>query len=117
MAANPVMECFSRDLATENCLGLQSIAVHIVPPCVVETLDSRSNRSLPCLPLHMHAQPIILTLLMLNIIIGLCITNALTLMRLRSYEMFEVSPMFRINRIVGLREILNFRLLREVFLS
>jgi len=117
MAANPMMECFSRDVITENCLGLHSIAVHIVPHGVVETLDGRSNRSQPCLPLHMHAQPIILALLMLNIFIGLCIPKALTRTRLRSYEIFEVLPIVRINRIIGLREILNFQLLRDMFPS
>jgi len=112
---NPIIECFSRDLVTEYCQGLASSAVHTAPPFFVETLHGRSNRSLPRLPLHMHAQAIVPTFLMSNIYIGLCIPKALTLTRLRSYEMFEVLLIVIINKSVGLRGILNFRLLRDAF--
>jgi len=39
----------------------------------------------------------------LNINIGLCLPKALTLSRLRLYEMFEVSLIVRINKTMGLR--------------
>jgi len=115
MAVNPIIECFSRDLVTEYCHGLESSAVHTASPIFVETLHGRSNRSLPCLPLHMHAQAVVPTFLMSNIYIGRCIPKALTLTRLRSYEMFEVLQIIRINKRVGLRGILNFHLLRVPF--
>jgi len=115
MAVNPIIESFRRDLVTEYCQGLESSAVNTAPPFFVETLPGRSNRSLPRLPLHMHAQAIIPTFLMWNIYIGLCLPKDLTLTRLRSYEMFEVLLIVRINKSVGLRGILNFRLLRDAF--
>jgi len=115
IAVNPIIESFSRDLVTEYCQGLESSTVHAAPPIFVETLHGRSNRSLPRLPLHMHAQAIVPTFLMSNIYIGLCIPKALTLTRLRLYEMFEVLLIVRINRSVGLRGILNFRLLGDAF--
>jgi len=61
MAVNPIIECFWRDLVTEYCQGLESNAVYTAPPFFVETLAGRSNRSLPRLLLHMHAQAIIST--------------------------------------------------------
>jgi len=64
----------------------------------------------------MHAQAIIPTFLTSNINIGVSVPQALTLTRLRSYEMFEVLLIVRINKSVGLRAILNFRLLRDTFL-
>jgi len=115
MAVNPIIECFSRDPDTEYCQGLECRAVHTATPFFVETLHGRSNRSLPCLPLHMHGQAIIPTFLTSNNYIRLCIPKALTLIRLRSYEMFEVLLIVGINKSVGLRGILNFRLLRDVF--
>jgi hypothetical protein len=115
IVVNPIIECFSTDLFTEYCQGLESSAVHTAPPFYVETLHCRSNRSLPRLPLHMQAQAIIPTFLMSNIYIGLCIPKALTLTRLRSGEMFEVWLTVRINKRVGLRGSLNFRLLRDPF--
>jgi len=115
MAVNPIIECFGRDLVPEYCQGLKSSAVFTVPPFFVESLHGRSNRSLPRLPLHMHAEDIIPTFLTSNIYIGLCLPKALTLTRLRSYEMFEVLLIVRINKSVGLRGILNFHLLRKVF--
>jgi len=63
----------------------------------------------------MHAEDIIATLLTLNIYIGICLPKALTLTRLRTYEMIEVLLIVRINKEVGLRGILNFRLLRDAF--
>jgi len=115
IAINPLIECFSRDLVTEYCQGLESCAVLTAPPFFVETLPGRSNRSLPRLPLDMHAQAIVPTFLTLNIYIGLSIPKALTLTRLRSYEMFKVLLIVRINKSVGIRGILNFRLLRDAF--
>jgi hypothetical protein len=64
----------------------------------------------------MHAEDSIPTFLMLNIYIGICLPKALTLTRLQSYEMFEVLLIVRINKCVGLRGILNIRLLRDAFL-
>jgi hypothetical protein len=63
----------------------------------------------------MHAQVIVPTFLMSNIYIRLCIPKAITLTRLRAYEMFEALVIFSINKSVGLRGILNFRLLRDSF--
>jgi hypothetical protein len=71
------------DLVTEYCQGLESSAVYTAPLFLVETLPGRSNMSLPRLPLHMHAQVIILTFLMWNIDIGICHPKALTLTQLR----------------------------------
>ena len=115
IAVNPIIECFSRDLVTEYCQGLESSAVHTAPPFFVETLHGRSNRSLPRLPLHMHAEDIIPTFLKSNIYIGICLPKALTLTRLRSYEMFEVFLIVRINNSIGPQGILNFPLLIDVF--
>jgi hypothetical protein len=55
MPDNPIIECFSRDLIREYCQGLESSAVYAAPPLFVESFLDRSNRSLPCLPLPMHA--------------------------------------------------------------
>jgi len=79
MAVNSIIECFSGDLVPEYCEGLESSVVCTVPPFFVESLPGRSNRSLPHLPLHLHAEEIILTFLTLNIYIGLCLSKALTL--------------------------------------
>jgi len=67
MAVNPIIECFSRDLVLEYSHGLESSEVYIAPLFFVEFLHGCSNRSLPHLPLHMHAEEIIPPLLMLNI--------------------------------------------------
>ena len=115
MAVNPIIACFGRALVPEYCQGLESSAVNTAPPFFVESVHGRSNRSLPRLPLHMHAEDIIPTFLKSNIYIGICLPKALTLTRLRSYEMFEVLLIVRINKSVGLRGILNFRLLRDAF--
>ena len=63
----------------------------------------------------MHAEDIIPTFLKSNTYIGICLPKALTLTGLRSYEMFEVLLIVRINKSMGLRGILNFRLLRDAF--
>jgi len=112
MAVDPIIEWFSRDLVAEYCHGLEASAVYTAPPFFVESLPGRSNSSLPRLPLHMHAEEIVPAFLTSNIYIGLCLPKALTLIRLRSYEMFEV---LLIVKSVGLRVILHFPLLREAF--
>jgi hypothetical protein len=63
----------------------------------------------------MHPEDIIPTFLTSNIRIGISLPKALTLTRLRFYEMFEVLIMVTINNSVGLQGILNFRLLRDAF--
>jgi hypothetical protein len=70
MAVNPIIECFERDLVPEYCHGLECSEVHTVPPFFVESLEGRSFRSLPLLPLHMHAEDIIRTVLTLIMHIG-----------------------------------------------
>jgi len=115
MAVNPIIECFWRDLVPEYCQGLESTAVYTAPPFVVESVHVRSNRSLPHLPLHMHAEVIIPAFLTSNIYIGICLPKALTMTWLRPHEMFEVLLIIRINKSVGLQGILNFRLLRDAF--
>jgi len=57
----PIIECISRDLVREYCQGLESSAVYTAPPFFVESLHGRSSRSLPHLPLHMHAEENIAT--------------------------------------------------------
>jgi hypothetical protein len=115
IGVKPIIKFFSRDLVTKYCQGLKSSAIHTAPPIVVETLHGRSIRSLPHLLLHMHAQAIIPTFLTSNIYIGLYIPKALTLTRLQLYKMFEVLLNVVLNKRVGLRGILNFRQLRDVF--
>jgi len=112
---NPIMKYFSRDLIPEYCQGLEAGAVSTAPPFFVESLHGRSNRSLPRLPLHMPAEEIIPTFLTSNIYIGLCLPKALTMTRLRLYEMFKVLLIVSINKSVGVREIFNFHLLRDAF--
>jgi len=115
MAVNPIIEWFWRDLVPEYCQGLESSAVYTAPPFFVESVQGHSNRSLPRLLLHMHAEDIIPTFLTSNIFIGIWLPKALTLTRLRSHEMFEILLIIRINKSVGLQGILNFRLLRDTF--
>jgi hypothetical protein len=110
-----MIECFSRDLVTKYCQGLESTMVHTAPPFFVETLHGHSNRSLPRLPVYMHTQAIVPIFSTLIIYIGLCIPTAPTLTRLRSYEMFKVLLFIRINKSACLRGMLNFRLLRDAF--
>jgi len=115
MAVNPVIECFRRDLVPEYCHGLESSAIYTVPLYFVESVHGRPKRSLPHLPLHKHAEDSIPTFLKSNIYIGICLPKALTLTKLRSHQMFEVLQIIRINKSMGLRGILNFRLLRDAF--
>jgi hypothetical protein len=70
MAVNPIIESFGRDLIPKYCHGLDSSAVNTAPPCFVESLQGRSNRSLPRLPLHMSAGEINPAVLTSNIHIG-----------------------------------------------
>jgi hypothetical protein len=67
------------DLVTEYCQGLVSSAVYPAPPFFVESVHGRSHRSLPRLPLHMHADDIIPTFLKSNIYIRICLPKAVTL--------------------------------------
>jgi len=115
MAVNPIFECISTDLVPEYCQRLESSAVYTVPPLFVKSVHGRSNRSLPCLLLHMHAEEIIPTFLTSKIYIGLCLPKAFTLTRLRSYKTLEVLLIVRINKRVGFWGILNFPLLRDPF--
>jgi hypothetical protein len=61
----------------------------------------------------MDEEDIISTFLKSNIYIGISLLKALTLTRLRSYEMFKILVIVRINKCVRLRGILIFRLLRD----
>jgi len=61
MAVNPIIECFWRDLIPEYCRGLESSQGYSAPPFLFESIHGRSNRSLPCLPLHMHPEDMIAT--------------------------------------------------------
>jgi hypothetical protein len=63
----------------------------------------------------MLAEDIFLTVLTSNIHIGGCLPKGLTLSRLRSYKMFEIFLIDRMNKGVHLSEILNFPLLRHAF--
>jgi hypothetical protein len=99
----------SPSIVTGDC-DVESSAVYTAPPCCFESLPGRSNWSLPRRPLLMHAEEIIPTFSTLNTYIGLCLTKALTLARLRSYELF------RNNKRVGLWGTLSLPLLRDAFL-
>ena len=112
---NPIIECFSRDLVVECCLGLDSRGVNTAPPFFVGTLPGHSNRSLGRVSLHMHAQVTITTFLTSNIYIRLCLHKSLSLTQLWSYEMFEVLLIVRINNSMGLWGILKFRLQMDMF--
>jgi len=61
MAVNPIIQCVARDLMPKYGHSLESSAVYTVPPFFVESLPGRSNRSLPCLLLHMHPGEIFAT--------------------------------------------------------
>jgi len=116
LAVSHVIECFSRDLIPEYCQGLESSAVYTAPPFVVEFLLGRSKRSLPWLPLHMHAEKIIPKFLTSNIYMGICLPKALTLTQLRLHKMFEVLLIIKTNTSLGLWGVLNFLLLRDACL-
>jgi hypothetical protein len=115
MAVIAIIECFRRDHVPEYCQCLESSAVCTAHPFFVESIHSRSNWSLPRLPLRMDAEDIIPTFVMSNIYIGLCLPNALMLTRLWSYRTFEGLLIARINNCVGLLGILNVQLLRDSF--
>jgi len=112
-AVNSIIECISRDLVPEYSQGLESSAVYTAPPIFVESLHGHSNSSLPWLLLQMPAEEIIPTFLTSNICIGLCPPETLTLTGVRSYKMFEVLLIRRVNKSMFLRGILNFHLLRD----
>jgi len=116
MAVNPIIECFWRDLIPAYCVGLETSAFYTEPPFFVESVHGRSNWSLPRLPLHMHVEDIIPTVLNWNIYIWICLRKALTLTRLRCYEMLQVILNVIINKSVGLRVSLKFRLRWDAFL-
>jgi hypothetical protein len=103
LAVTSIFECFSEILVTKYSHGLGSSAGYTAPPCVVEILPGRSNWFLPpCRLLHMHAQAMIPTFILLSIDIGLCLKKTLTLSRLRSCEMFDVLRIDRFTKSVGL---------------
>jgi hypothetical protein len=114
MAVNPIIECISRDLVTEECQGLESSRVYTVSPFFVESFHGRSNRSLPRLVLHMPPDEMFPTFITTNIYIRQCHPKTLTLTLLHSANMFEVILIAGINTIVGLQGIRNFRALRNV---
>jgi hypothetical protein len=112
MAVNPKLNAFRGISSPRIVTGdsdLESSAVYTAPPCLFESLRGRSNRSLPRLPLNMQAEEIIPTLSTSNIYIGLCLPNAHTMARIRSYQLF------RNNKCAGLWGILSFPLLRDAF--
>jgi len=115
MAVDPKIECVSRDFFPEYYHGLESSAVYTAPPFFVESLPGRSNRCLPRLLLHMHAEEIVPAFLTPNIDIKLCLPKALTLSRLWSYKISEVLLIVTINKSIRLRRILPFPLRRDVF--
>jgi len=116
MAVNVIIEYFWRNLVAGYCQGLESSAVYIAPPFLVQSVHGRSNRSLPRLLLHIHSEDIIPTFLKSNIYIGIFLPKALSLIQLRSYEMFEILLIVSINKGVGHRWSLNFLLPRNAFL-
>jgi hypothetical protein len=104
-----------KDLVPEYCHGLESSAVYTSPPFFVESVHCGSNRCLPCMPMHMHAEDIVPTVVTSNINIGICQPKALTPTRLWLYKMNEWLSIVRLNKCVGLRGILNSHLLRDTF--
>jgi hypothetical protein len=61
IAINPILEFFSSDLVAAYCQGIESSMICTAPPIFVESLHGRLNTSPPRLPLHMHAEEMILT--------------------------------------------------------
>jgi len=116
MAVNSIIECYSADLVHKSCHGLESSVVYTAPPIFVVFHPGRSNGTLRRLLLRIHAEEIILTFLMLNIYMGLCLPKALTLTQLQLLEMFKVLQIVRINNWVRFQGIPNFALLRDAFL-
>jgi len=72
---------------------------------------SRLSQKRVRLPLHLHAEEMIPTLLTSNIYIGVCLPTALTLTRLWLDAMFEVLLIVRIYTRVAHQGIVSFRLL------
>jgi len=68
----------------------ESSVVYTAPRFFFEFVCGRSNWSLPRLPLHMHAEEIIPMFVRSNVYIGLCHSQALTLIHLHQYEMIIV---------------------------
>jgi len=58
---------------------IESSTVYTAPTSIFESLPGCSNRNLPRLPMHMHAEEIIPTFLTSNIYIGLCLPKVLTM--------------------------------------
>jgi len=115
MPVNPIIEWFWRDPIPEHCQVLDASVISTGPPSLVEGLDGRTNRSVPRLPLQMHANESIATCLTSNIYLGLLLTQPLTLTQIRSYEILKVFPIVRINTSESVRDILNFHLRRDMF--
>jgi len=113
VAVNPIIDCVSRDLVPKYCQGSESTAIYTVPPIFVESLPGCSNRSLAPLALHMIPQEIIPTLLVSNMQIRLCLPKDLILTWLRSYEMWEVLLLVRMNNHMGFSESVNVHLLSD----
>jgi len=111
MAVDKVIECIWMDLVPEYCQSSDSGTVYTAPPIVVRSVHGSSNRHVPRLALHMRAEDVIPTFITSIIDIGICFPKALTLTWPRSYTMFKVLGIVRINASVGLRAILKFRLL------
>jgi hypothetical protein len=63
----------------------------------------------------MQAQEMVHAFLTLNIYIAICLPTALTVTGLRSYEMFERLLIVRMNKRVGIRGIIHFPMLGDVF--
>jgi hypothetical protein len=115
LPGNPIIECCSKDLVPEYCQGFEASAVSNAPPVFIESLHGRSNRSVPRMPLHVHAEVILPTFLTSNINIRLYLPKVFTLTRLRCYEMFEVLLIVRINKSLDLRGAVFFHLLGDRF--
>jgi hypothetical protein len=109
MQVSSIIESFSRDLVPEYCQSFKSGAGCTAHPCFIESLYGCSNRSLPCLPLHMHAEQIIPIFLTSNLDSGLHVAKAPNLTELWLYEMFEVFEIVRINQSMSRGAILNYR--------
>jgi len=77
MARDPKIASFSRNLVPEYCHGWESNTVYTAPPMFDKAVSSRSQSSLPRLPLHFDAEVIIPTFSTFNIYIGLYLSNPL----------------------------------------
>jgi len=115
MAVNPIIEFFSRDQVPKYCQSEESSTDYTSPPWFLEYLLCHSKSNLPHLVLHKHAEEVIPTFVTSIIDIGLCLPEAVKLSWLRSYKLFQVLPIIRINNSVGLSGIFYFPLLGETF--